>query len=101
MSKITKEQIEYTSIRLESGNYTILKTDEVIKCNGTFSVTLPTAVGIEGKEYVIKLISAGTTTILTDGSELIDGATSKTLSTTYNFIRVVSDNANWFIIGTS
>ena len=53
-----------------------------------------------GQETRVRVYN-GNGAILTDGTEEINGAASKTLSTVFNFIRVISDDANWFIIGTS
>ena len=40
-----------------SDTYTIQTTDNTIECvSGTFTVTLPTAIGVKGKQYVIKKV---------------------------------------------
>lgn len=83
----------------KSTTYVITSADEVILADGTFDVTLPSAVGLEGKEFTVKNIGSGTITILPDGSETIDGASSKTLSVQYDYIKVVSDNVEWWIVG--
>ena len=81
-----------------SSLYTAGADDNVILCDGTFTVTLPTAVGITGKEYNIKNIGSGTVTIDGDGSETIDEATTLDITVQYDSKRVVSDGSNWFII---
>lgn len=49
--------------------------DYTIDCtSGTFTVNLPTAVGITGRIYVIKNSGVGVITIDPAGAELIDGA---------------------------
>jgi hypothetical protein len=63
--------------------------------NGTYSITLPTAVGISGKMYVVKSIS-GTTTLNTTSSEKIDSATSLTLPV-WTSVSVQSDGTQWYI----
>lgn len=66
------------------------------------TVTLPSAVGIEGREYNIKKISntGGGRDVTIDGAgaETIDGATTFTLGKQWEAITVVSDGANWFIV---
>ena len=85
--------------------YTAAATDYTILGNasgGSFSITLPTAVGVIGKIYAIKKIdsSANTVTIATTSAQTIDGAASKVLSIQYDGAQVQSDNVNWFIVGT-
>jgi hypothetical protein len=66
--------------------------------SGTFTVTLPTAIGVKGKQYVIKNIGSGTITVSTTSSQTIDG--NNTISLTQNdSIVVISDDSDWKIIG--
>jgi len=82
-----------------SATYTIVNTDYVIECtSGTFTVTLPTAVNVQGKQYVIKNVGTGTITVGTTLSQTIDG--NNTISLSQNeVIEVVSNGSNWKIIG--
>lgn len=74
-------------------------TDYTIDCTGaSFTVTLPTAIGIQGRIYILKNSSGGTKTLATTSSQTIDGSTTQTRSSG-NFIKVQSNNANWIIIG--
>ena len=83
----------------KSANYTATATDNVIVCSGSaFTVTLPTAVGIQGKDYTIIRNTNVVITIVTNGSETLSGADSLTLNSIYSYIRVISDNSNWIII---
>ena len=83
----------------QTSTYTVDNEDCVVNCtSGTFTVTLPTAVGIEGQYFVIKNSGAGVITIEGDGAETIDGATNKTLSVQYESMTVVSNGANWIIV---
>jgi hypothetical protein len=78
--------------------YTITDTDYIINCtSGTFTVTLPTSVGRDGRTYVVKNTGSGVITVDGDGTETIDGATTFTLNQ-YASVKVVSDGANWIII---
>ena len=83
----------------KTGTYTIDNTDCVINCTtGTFTVTLPTAVGIEGQYFIIKNSGTGVITIDGDGSETLDGFANKLLAVKNESITVVSDGANWIIV---
>lgn len=78
--------------------YTVTSDDYTVDCTtGTFTVTLPTAVGITGKVFVIKNSGSGVITVDGDGSETIDGATTQSLNQ-YDSITVQSNGSNWIII---
>ena len=80
----------------QTGAYTATITDHVINCTAnTFTVTLPTAVGITGRQYVIKNSGAGVITVDGNAAETIDGAADATLATQYDSITLASDGANW------
>lgn len=68
----------------------------------TITVTLPTAVGISGKQYTIKdkTGNAGirNITIATTSSQTIDGSTTHKINTAYESLNVISDGINWWII---
>jgi hypothetical protein len=83
--------------------YTITTAESMVPCDATtagFSVTLPTAVGNSGQEYVIKKLdsTANIVTVATTSSQTIDGVTTKTLTTQYQTIRVKSNGANWWVV---
>lgn len=83
----------------KTGTYTITIADYTIDCTtGTFTVTLPTAVGITGQLFVIKNTGAGVITIATTSSQTIDGVTTQSLSSQYSSYTVQSNGANWIII---
>ena len=90
------------AITSKSGNYTVTSADKYIICTSGITVTLPTAVGASGTEYIIKNMSSSNVTIATTGSQTIaqdanNNTTSATLGTTAqnNWIKVVSDGAKW------
>ena len=63
--------------------------------------TLPTAVGVSGKVigvYQASLFS-GTITIDTTGAETINGAATLNVPSQYSKYMLMSDGANWVIIG--
>ena len=78
--------------------YTVLTTDYIVDCTtGTFTVTLPTAVGITGQPFIIKNSGTGIITVDGNGSETIDGELDLKL---YNpdAITIVSTGSNWIIV---
>ena len=83
----------------KTANYTIVATtDSCINCtSGSFTVTLPTAVGLDGQAFVVKNSGTGAITIATTSSQTIDGATTATMSTQYESISLISNGANWII----
>ncbi len=61
----------------KTANYTLDITDFQVECTAnTFTLTLPTAVGIEGRVYSIKNTGAGTITVDGATTETIDGETT-------------------------
>lgn len=85
--------------------YTALPSSGVIvytSLTAPRTVTLPTAVGLKGKEIVIKdgAGAAATHNITIDGngSETIDGSSTLVISTNYASKRVKSDGVNWFTV---
>lgn len=65
---------------------------------GTFTITLPTAVG-NASTIIIKK-TAGTAALVVDGasSETIDGGLTATINKVYESITLISDNTNWQIV---
>ena len=88
---ITLPEIYVTS------TYTVTQDDYLINASGTFNVTLPSAVGIQGKLYTIKNSSIGLISVKTTSGQTIDGITNVNI-TTNNSLQVQSDNSNWIII---
>lgn len=77
--------------------YTIGAFDSTIDCtSGTFTVTLPTAVGRAGRTYVIKNSGSGVITVDAAGSSTIDGTLSVILITLQG-ITLQSNGTNWII----
>jgi hypothetical protein len=81
--------------------YTILATDDDIDCDATsagFTLTLPTPVGITGKQYDIKKIdlSANVCTVGT-AAGTIDGASTFPIGVQYQNMTFRSNGTNWDI----
>lgn len=89
-------KVKYTAI---SGTYTVTATDCVIDCTAnTFTVTLPTAVGIQGQIFTVKNSGTGVITVAAAGGEFIDGAATQVLPVRYESITLISTNTGWRII---
>lgn len=82
--------------------YPITANDFVIDCtSGTFTVTLPTAVGTSGKAamFIIKNSGTGVITLATTSGQTIDGSASGAITLNqYDSLTVVSNNVDWIII---
>ena len=86
----------------KTANYTLTAADHTVRADatsGNITQTLPTAVGITGRIYVVKKIdaSANTVTIATTSSQTIDGATTVVISSQYESFMVQSNGTNWDI----
>lgn len=91
-----------TAYVAKATSYTATTSDCVIAVTATGqTITLPTAVGITGRNYTIKLTASGTGTVATTSSQTIDGSTTYSLSAQYKYITVQSDGANWNIIANN
>lgn len=83
----------------KTGAYTLTSDDLTVDCtSGTFTVTLPTAVGISGRIYHIVNSGTGTITVATTSSQTISGSSTNILNTQNSHIAVMSTGANWIII---
>ena len=82
----------------KTATYTATTDDYTVDCTtGTFTVTLPTAVGATGRVYIVKNSGAGTITVATTSSQTIDGTSTVTLATKA-VTRVQSNGSNWIVI---
>lgn len=103
----TLEQVYGASIRYPYTNpttdTTLGATSYMVDCNavgGAFTITLPTAVGINGRIYNIRKSDSSNNIITVDanGTETINGSLTITISTQYTNITIMSNGANWIII---
>jgi hypothetical protein len=80
----------------QTATYTATALDYFINCTAnTFTVNLPTAIGITGRIYVIKNSGAGVITADPAGSQTIDGSTTLPIAAA-GVLRIASNGANWF-----
>ncbi|MCX6106259.1 MAG: hypothetical protein NTY08_10560 [Proteobacteria bacterium] len=93
-----------TAYATKTAAYTITATDSVIAADtssGAFTVTLPSAASIAGRQYIIKKNDSSTNplTIATTSSQTIDGAANAYLNFAGESLVVASDGSNWNVIG--
>ena len=87
----------------KTATYTATASDYTIDCtSNTFTVNLPTAVGITGRIYNIKNTGSGTITVDANASETIDGQLTMTITPVVgapkNGMTIQSNGTNWIII---
>ena len=73
---------------LDGTNYRVIANTGLI-------VTLPSAVGVQGREYNIIRSGTGNVTITPDGSETISGDSNLILTSQWDSVVIVSDGTNW------
>ena len=87
--------------------YNATNKDNIILCDGnagSFTLNIPSAVGINGRKYTIKKIDSSHNSIevvANSGAENIDGGTAYILKFQYDYIIIVSDGKQWYIIGSN
>lgn len=95
--------ITYRSpITTKTSSYTLTEDDSTVlfDCSsGACTATLPSASSSTGVKFNIKLIDAtNNLTIDANGSETIDGATTKTLTIQYESVTLHCDGAAWWVV---
>ena len=101
-SDYNKFNVGIKPLSAPSANYSILPTDYYLDCTGGSSgitVTLPTAVGVTGKTYVITKVDAGVgyVTIATTSSQTISGSATYQLLMQYVSVTLHSNGSNWIL----
>jgi hypothetical protein len=82
-------------VKLISASYSFTSSAEFIFTSGSFTVTLPSAIGISGREYQIKNISTGE--IFITGSQTIDTYSDITIAEKNTALGLISNGTNWSI----
>lgn len=90
-------------ITSQAANYAVTSYDQVVLLNGNLTATLPTAVGIPGKQYTVMCKTAGTNAILSTSAQTFLGygntaATKWTNSVVGRSSTFMSDGANWLVL---
>jgi hypothetical protein len=88
--------------------YAVQSNDHIVTAEpsgGFILITLPTAVGISGRQYTIKWVpnfgGGGAINIMPFGTERIEGAPNYLLFFAWKYVTIVSDGANWLVIGNN
>jgi hypothetical protein len=104
----------HLNVAAKSANFTVWADDAtgspkdvylVTTGASTITVSLPTATtGDASTGRVVTIMKAdagaGSVTIDADGTEEINGSTTVSLSSQYNYRTLVSDGTEWFVIGS-
>lgn len=91
-----------TAYTATAANLTLTIAHNVVEVTSTGrTITLPTAVGITGRIYTVKLTVSGTGTVATTSSQTIDGSTTYPLSAQYKYVTIQSNGSTWNIIGNN
>ena len=90
--------VTVTTTTYTAGAATVILVDDDT-AGGAVTITLPTAVGRKGIQYIVKKLgTTATVTVDADGSELIDGDLTAVIPTQYESATLVSDDLNWAVI---
>lgn len=97
LSKIALPAGTFTS------DYSILDTDYVILASassGLLTLTLPSAIGLNGKQFVIKKVDSTPNAVVLSPvfSQTIDNSSDLTVVDPMVSVTIVSDNSNWWIL---
>jgi len=66
---------------------------------GAFTLTLPSAVGLQGRRIAVSLVEDGNTlTIAAPGAETINGDPTYTLTTQWQSVGLVSNGTSWIAV---
>jgi len=93
----------YEGTVAKTANYTLTTADEIVEVDstaGTFTITIPTAVGITGKKFTIikKNATPNTTAVSWSSTQAIGGATSGKFIIDGDTFTIVSNGAGWDLI---
>ena len=87
-------------------SYRVTAYDHVLRCDATaapVAFLLPTAVGQPGRElFIVKADStANPCTVTPYDGQTINASASYALTSAFQYVRLLSDNANWLIAGSN
>lgn len=87
---------DVTPFAAKTGSYALTAQDSIVTVNGTYTITLPTAVGCAGRRYTITNVGTGVVTVDTTSSQTLDGELTQTLNQR-DSMDVVSTGSEWLI----
>jgi hypothetical protein len=96
-----QDSVQFISTTQAVGFLSAINTLILATAGGAgITLTLPSAVGVSGQTFRIKMIDtgAGGVTINTTGGQTIDGALTNVLTNRNQIVQLESDNANWRIV---
>ncbi len=80
-------------------NAALTSTDDIALATGAITISLPTSATAPNKTYVIKNVGASTVTVnVSGGVELIDNATTFSLTVQWSSILVGNNGSQWYIL---
>jgi hypothetical protein len=89
---------EYDNV---AADFSMSSADDVVFADstlGALNVYIPTAIGVGGKEIMVKTTSGNQpVTLQASGAETIDGASSFVLNYPFQSTTLISNNSNWYI----
>ena len=81
----------------KDADYTAVDADHLVLVTAPATITLPTAVGRAGREFIVKSLTAGAVTIDTTSAETIDGQLTQALDN-WEAITMISTGTEWVIV---
>lgn len=88
----------FNALNLINSPYTIYSQDNIIiATSGTFAVTLPSAIPLSGRVFIIQNSGNGIITLNTTSSQTISGALTQQILQ-WESLYVASDGSNWVVI---
>ncbi len=90
------------NIETQSLDYTIRDDDYCTLVDASISaitITLPTAIGRDGKVFIIKAVDlTNAVTVMPFGTQTIEGLASYSFASVNESVTIISDGSNWIII---
>lgn len=90
-----------TGLVTKTATYSASLNDHIVLMNTTsaaLTLTLPSAIGIVGRQYIVVNVGTKILTIATVSAQTINGGTSISLPAQYFSVMLLSDGANWLAI---
>lgn len=93
----------HKNVVIKTSAYSITDNDDVVLTSGSFTISLPAAAAVAGREFLIKRIDSTVTAALTvSAGSNIDGASTVALNGINRpFRRILSTGSTYIIVGSS